>query len=136
MHTIFQIVYNVLKRLSSVTGLTYNEINIVVYFIIIPLIYLVMIDKIIHKHILKLTFGGLVISIVAFADFKSFSDSVFAASVKFLLSFENIGWNYVVASVIVCVIVPMIVFCVLFYFSFWPYIKNKFFRKISLSDED
>ena len=41
-------------------------------------------------------------------DFTLFSNSLFDASVKFLESFKVIGWDYTVASVVVCVIAPIV----------------------------
>ena len=129
MKIIFDIVYCLLKQLSVITGLTYNEINIVVYYIIIPMIYFFMIDKIIKKHIFKIVFSILILIILVLVNFEKFSDSLFDASVKFLLLFEVIGWSYVVSSVIICVIVPAIIFGVLFYFSYWSSVKKYLINK-------
>jgi hypothetical protein len=134
MNTIFKIVYIVLKKLSAATGLTYNEINIVVYYIIIPMIYFVMIDKIFKKHIFKIVFACVVATTVFLVDFKLFSDTLFAGSVRFLLWFKVIGWNYTVSSVIICVIVPILLFGVLFYFSYWPDLKNNFKKWFSKNE--
>ena len=124
MNTTFRIVYVALKQLSEITGLTYNEINVFVYYIVIPMIYLTMVDKIMKKHILKIVFAGMVITTAVFVDLEKFSDSLFDASVQFLLWFKVFGWNYIVASVIICLVIPLIVFGVLFYFSYWPGLKN------------
>ena len=133
MHLLFEIVYKILKQISVVTGLTYNEINIVVYYIIAPMIYFVMIDKILKTHLLKIIFGVIVIVTIVVSDFGKLSDSMFDSSVDFLLWFELIGWDYVVSSVIICVIIPFLVFVVLFYFSFWPILKREY-EKMKSSD--
>ena len=39
--------------------------------------------------------------------FRDRCDWVFIKSVDFLLWFKKIGWNYVVSSVIICVIIPI-----------------------------
>jgi len=51
-------------------------------------------------------------------DFEKFSEWLFNYSAKFLNSFSYIGWNYVEASVIICVFIPIIVFSFLVYFAF------------------
>jgi len=38
---------------------------------------------------------------------------MFEASVRFLLWFQRIGWNYEVSSVIICVIIPIIIYILL-----------------------
>ncbi len=129
MDTAFQIVYLLLVYGARVTGLTYNEINIVVYYMIIPMIYLAMLDKIMGRHIFKSVFAVLILLVIFLTDFGKFSDGLFDLSVKFLLLFKVVGWNYTVASVIICVVVPLIVFAVLFYFSYWPAVKSYFVKR-------
>jgi hypothetical protein len=124
MNTIFQIVYFLLVWLSDLTGLSYRAVNIVVYFIIIPFVYLHLADKLIKKHYLKIGFSILVlILLLIIKDFEIFSSQLFDLSVKFLLWFQIIGWNYTVASVIICVIIPLIAFFVLFYFAYGKRMK-------------
>jgi len=36
-------------------------------------------------------------------------------SVEFLLYFRKIGWNYIVSSVIICVVVPVLIYVELIY---------------------
>ncbi len=127
MNTIFAIVYSLLIRLSSLTGLTYNEINIVVYYAVIPFIYLALIDKILKKHILKILFViSLFIFLFSIKDFRHFSDWLFDISVVFLLEFEAIGINYIASSVLICVFFPFIVFLILYYYAFKDNEKVKF----------
>ena len=119
MEIIFNLVVWILLKISSATGLTYNEINIIVYFFIIPMIYIFMIDKMLKRHILKISFLVISILVLLIFDFHQFSDILFYASRNFLLSFGLIGLNYVVASVIICVVIPTIIFLVLLYLSFF-----------------
>ena len=46
----------------------------------------------------------------AIPDFNGFSERLFASSVAFLMLFGRIGLDYTAASVVVCVIVPGLVF--------------------------
>jgi hypothetical protein len=47
--------------------------------------------------------------------FRDRCDWVFDKSVDFLLWFKKIGWNYVVSSVIICVVVPALIYVELIY---------------------
>ena len=107
MRLVFILVRDLLIYFSKLTNRSYNEINIIIYYYIIPFIYLVLIDYKLDTHILKTSFLILgLISIMLIKDFNYFSDQLFIKSVKFLQIFEVVGWNYVVSSVIICVIIP------------------------------
>ena len=47
--------------------------------------------------------------------FKDRCDWAFMKSVEFLLYFRKIGWNYIVSSVIICVVVPVLIYVELIY---------------------
>ena len=119
MNKIFIIVKDILIVLSSITGFSYKAINIIVYYYIIPFIFILFIDLIYKIHYFKISFI-LVLSILTILinDFEKFSEWLFNKSLMFLNSFSFIGWNYVVASVIICVIIPIIVLSFLVYFAF------------------
>jgi len=110
MNAIFKIVYLMLMDISAVTGLTYTEVNIIVYYGLLPFIYVFLADKILNTNILKIAYvAAIATALVSIRNFSEFSDWLFDKSVDFLLSFDAIGWNYTVASVMVCVILPGIV---------------------------
>ena len=119
MNKIFIIVKDILIVLSSITGFSYQAINIIVYYYIIPFIFILFIDLIYKIHYFKISFIlVLTILTILINDFEKFSEWLFNKSEKFLNSFSFIGWNYVVASVIICVIIPIIVLSFLVYFAF------------------
>lgn len=119
MNTIFKIVYSILMWIADFTGFTYNEINIIAFYIVLPFIYIFLIDKILKKNFLKIAYIAAVgVGLFLIKDFTTFSDWLFQRSVNFLLSFEILGWNYVVASVLICVVFPGIVFAVMFYIAY------------------
>ena len=114
MKTIFIAVRDLLIYFSKITNQSYNKINIIMYYYIIPFIYLVLIDYKLDTHILKTSFIILgLTSIMLIKDFNHFSDQLFIKSVKFLQSFEIIGWNYIVSSVIICVIIPSVLLIII-----------------------
>ena len=114
MKAIFWITANLLNEIAKLTGMTYNEINIIVYYLIIPLTWTVMLDIIIGVPIFTslLLLGWLYIltKIGTKSRFRMWCDWAFKDSVNFLLWFKRIGWNYVVSSVIICVLFPIIIY--------------------------
>jgi hypothetical protein len=119
MNTVFHIVYSILMAISEITGFTYNEVNVIAYYIVLPFAYVILADKILKIHVLKILYVGAIAAALFFIkDFSEFSDWLFQASVDFLLSFEIFGWSYVVSSVFICVIFPAIVFSGMFYFAY------------------
>lgn len=55
------------------------------------------------------------LTLIIIPDFEFFSDFIFEKSVSFLKLFQNIGLNYVQASVIICVVIPAAVIIWLLY---------------------
>jgi len=118
MNELFNLIYKLLKWLSKLTGLTYREVNIIVYFIIIPTLFLFLISRIYKKKHIIIVFLVLVfVSILIIPDFALFSDKLFDLSVDFLNWFNHIGLNYVQASVVVCLIVPVLIVIILLYLN-------------------
>ncbi len=117
MNQIFDVVYRFLLAIADLTGFTYREINIIVYFFIIPIFYLNLIDNLFGKHYFKLGFCVLCgIATALIPSFERFSSKLFDYSVVFLNWFGVFGWSYIEASVIICVVVPVVIYVVLLYF--------------------
>lgn len=117
MIPIFAVVAGAENLIAKLTGSTYNEVNIVVYYLLIPLSWTVMIDYITKLPLLTPMF---VIAWIIFLwkdkmKFRDRCDWAFEKSVDFLLWFKRIGWNYIVSSVIICVVVPILVYIELIY---------------------
>ena len=104
-----------LKVMAKALHMTYNEINIIVYYLIIPLTWCLMLDYIYKLPIL--TTLWVILWIYIFWSkrkfFRKWCDVAFQLSVDFLLKFQRIGWNYWEASVIIGVVVPILVYFVL-----------------------
>lgn len=117
MLPIFAIVAGVEHVIAKVTGLTYNEVNIIVYYLLIPLSWAVMIDSITMLPLLSPMYimGWIVFLWKDPMKFRDRCDWTFSKSVDFLLWFKKIGWNYVVSSVIICVVVPALIYVELIY---------------------
>jgi hypothetical protein len=117
MLPIFAVVAGVEHVIAKLTGSTYNEVNIVVYYLIIPLSWTVMVDYITMLPFLTPMY---IIAWIVFLwkdplKFRDRCDWAFMKSVDFLLWFKKIGWNYIVSSVIICVVVPVLVYVELVY---------------------
>lgn len=94
------------------TGLTYNEINVLVYYLLMPLSWTIMVDLRLGLPITTIPFLCVWLGI-AIAKRKRFSlwcDGVFMKSVDFLNWFNRWGGNYVLNSVIICVVLPLIIY--------------------------
>ncbi len=114
MQWLFSLVANALHKIAFRTGVTYEEINVLVYFILVPLPYLYLLDSRIGGHYLILGFLVLVLAVcISVRPFSRLSSILFDRSVRFLESFHAVGLNYVQASVVVCVIIPLLALVVL-----------------------
>ncbi|MGH1388147.1 hypothetical protein [Kordia sp.] len=122
MNTIFDYTYKILMTISNSTGFTYKEINIIVWFIIIPLSWMLLLDKIYQRRLFTILFSLLVAVVILFIpNFTEFCDWSFQKSVDFLNVFNDVGSNYVASSVIICVLIPIVIYVIL--------IRKAFFKK-------
>lgn len=92
-----------------------NNFKIIVYYLIVPLTWTILFDVGIGLPIATpiVILVWLCVWFTKRKYFRSWCDVAFDASVKFLLSFKHVGWNYEKASVIICVIVPIIIYVLL-----------------------
>ena len=117
---IFAIVAGAEQLIARMTGATYNEVNIIVYYLVIPLSWTLMLDYITRMPFLTplLTSAWIVFIWKDKMKFRNRGDWAFRISVVFLLWFKKIGWNYVISSVIICVVIPILVYIELIYAIF------------------
>jgi hypothetical protein len=73
-----------------------------------------LIDKIRGKHIFKIGFAAIVIVVLlVFKGFSKFCDNLFDVAAYFLRCFDPFGMDYTAASVIICLLVPLIIYIIL-----------------------
>lgn len=113
--SIFSIVAGSLLWIGRKTGMTYNEVNILVYYLLIPLSWTIMLDCWIG---IPVTTGALLciwagIFIATRHTFRMWCDWAFMDSVDFLNWFNRWGSNYVLSSVIICVVIPIAIYALL-----------------------
>ena len=118
--SIFRKVADALINGASAMNLTYNEINIIVYYLLIPLTWTVMLDFYIGTPVTTyaLIFIWFGIKIGTWGRFREWSDWAFMCSVDFLNYFNRWGGNYVLNSVIICVLVPLFIYIGLIFLLF------------------
>ena len=117
MLPIFALVAGIEQAIAKITGLSYNEVNIIVYYLIIPVSWAIMIDFITKMPFITPIY---ILAWIIFIwkdhmKFRDRCDWAFMKSVDFLLWFKKIGWNYIVSSVIICVVVPLLIYLELIY---------------------
>ena len=117
MVPIFALVAGLEHIIAKLTGATYNEVNIVIYYLLIPLSWVIMADYLTKLPFLTPMF---VMAWIIFLwkdqlRFRDRCDLMFSKSVEFLLWFKRIGWNYVISSVIICVVIPILIYIELIY---------------------
>ncbi|AXG71153.1 hypothetical protein KORDIASMS9_03408 [Kordia sp. SMS9] len=120
MDTIFNYTYEALLWFSKLTGFTYKEINIIVWFIGIPLSWMLLLDKIYQLRLFTVLFSLLVAIVILFIpNFTEFCDWLFQKSVAFLNLFNAVGSTYVASSVIICVLIPVVIYAILIWKAFF-----------------
>ncbi len=116
VNRIFHLVANLLLFIGKKTGLTYNEVNIIIYYFLIPLTWCLMLDVILDTFYLTIGWGVFVLGFLAACrDFKAYADWLFGKSVDFLNLFNKIGSSYNTTSVWICVALPFMVYSILIY---------------------
>ena len=116
MNEIFDVVYRSLKWLAKIVRLTYEEVNVIIWFFIIPVIFICLIDRILKTNYLKQGFALLVLpSVLVISNFEDFSKLVFQKSAAFLHWFDYLGINYTQASVLICVVLPILIIVLLLF---------------------
>lgn len=108
----FRLVATALYNIAQMFDMTYNEVNVLAYYLLIPLSWTIMLDMYIG---LPLTTGALLyiwigIKIGTWGHFSAWCDWAFMRSVDFLNYFNRWGGNYGLNSVIICVVIPVLVY--------------------------
>lgn len=123
---VFAIVAAGLLWLARKSHLTYNAINVLVYYWLVPATWTFMIDWKLDCQIttpfaesffpiltVLLCAAWIGIILATAKHFSKWCDEVFDASVDFLNYFNRWGGNYELNSVIICVAIPIIIYLLL-----------------------
>jgi hypothetical protein len=107
---LFLTVAKSLYILAEKLKLSYNQINILVYYFVVPFVYLALLDRILGFHYLKIValLGFVGFFLMCRVDFSVFSDQLFSRSVRFLRYFDRFGIGYASASIWICVVLPVL----------------------------
>lgn len=110
--TVFDWVADALLAIGNACGMTYNEVNIIVYYLLIPLSWCVMFDCWLKKPVASIALILIWVGIFIGTrhNFSGWCDRAFQKSVDFLLWFDRLGGNYTLSSVLICVLVPLLIY--------------------------
>ena len=116
INTVFKIIYMILYKTSIRLKISYKEINIILYYIIIPFTWFIMLSFILNSYLPTIIPAtGYLILFLGIKDWSQFCNWLFDKSVLILqFPFNTKKW-YVINSVILCVIIPIIIYSILFY---------------------
>jgi hypothetical protein len=126
MSPVFFLVYSLLQAIASLAGLSYEAVNVVIWYVLIPATYLFLIDRIIHRFLLLplfIAFVAIVFSVTE--NLNDLADRIFNSSVAFLLGFSRIGMGYDLASVVICVWIPLLALLVLAVLAFPKWFEKR-----------
>jgi len=113
---VFSWVADLLHKWADTFGVSYQTVNVVVYYIIIPLNWAMMIDYLCNTHAFATFYAGFWLVVVfGVKNFRKFCEDVFDLSVSFLLFFDRFKSNYLFTSIVVCVLVPLAIYLFLLY---------------------
>lgn len=113
---IFYAVADNLTFFSRLFKVSYQEVNIILYFFIVPFSWIVLLDMLFGIHYLKIIFVlSSMVFFLTIKDFRLSSFKLYNKSVDFLNYFNRYGSNYIVSSVWVCVALPIAIYWFLIY---------------------
>jgi hypothetical protein len=112
-HQIFMIVMGGLMAMAAIFGTTYNVINILVYYILIPSSWIYLLSRKTSIWINTISLIA-IITFLFLPDVRKNCDYFFQKSVDFLnWNAEIFGSNYIDMSVYICVVAVSIIYLVL-----------------------
>ncbi|MEL7500742.1 MAG: hypothetical protein AAFN77_24325 [Planctomycetota bacterium] len=112
MQELFITTRDLLFEMANATGLSYKEINVLVWYFVIPFSWAVLFDVIVGKHRGTLVVGLISLVIGALLHFSGSTEWLFDRSCEFLVGSE-VGGSYVNASVIICLFVPLAIYAIM-----------------------
>ena len=133
MTQLFVLTRDFLLEIASYTGLSYNEVNVLVWYVLIPFTWAILFDLIFGKHFAKIIVGGVGLIAIAVVQITGSADLIFEQSAKFLLA-SNVGGSYVNASVVICLFVPIIIYLVMIPWAGYSTFRRRQRDKIARAD--
>ena len=133
MTQLFVLTRDFLLEIASYTGLSYNEVNVLVWYVLIPFTWAILFDLIFGKHFAKIIVGGVGLIAIAVVQITGSADLIFEQSAKFLLA-SNVGGSYVNASVVICLLVPIIIYLVMIPWAGYSTFRRRQRDKIARAD--
>ena len=109
INSIFKATVRVLESIANYTKSTYRQVNVVIWFFIIPITWLMLIN-----NTAAIVYASFCIGIyMGCKSFKTYSNNLFYKSVTFLLYFTRYGMSYEFSSIIFCLVIPALIYIIL-----------------------
>ena len=106
----FDLTVIVLKRTARFFGMSYRQLNIVFWVALIPIVWAILLDRIVGFHYFTVATTCLVAGLIyPIASNKRKASQLFDRFADFLFNFSKYGMGYRTSSVIFCLIIP---FCI------------------------
>ena len=104
---LFTFTVKILLAIGKVFHLSYNAVNIIIWYMLLPLGWTVILDYKLHRLILSPIWLLLCIGIIVLQrkKFNQFCNTMFRLSQIFIASFGN----YYLWSVIICLLIPLVI---------------------------
>ena len=109
---IFTRIVDALVFISGKTGISYNQVNIILYYMLIPLSWAVILDIYIGIPLTSLVILLIwtLLLLGKRGHFHEWCETAFYRSVAFINYFNRWGGNYILNSVTICVVFPILVY--------------------------
>ena len=103
----FALTAKTLLQIGKIFHLSYNAVNIIVWYMLLPLAWAAILDYKLHQVVFAPVWILFCIGIIVLQrkQFNKFCDLMFRLSQEFILSFGN----YYLWSVIICLLVPIFI---------------------------
>ncbi len=95
----------ILLRTGKIFHLSYNEVNIIVWYMFFPLLWAVILDFRLHQILLAPAWLLLCTGVMYYKRFGKLCDRLFVLSQRFILLFGD----YYLWSVIICLLLPVLI---------------------------
>lgn len=108
---VFCKIADLLRKFAGRFAISYEAANIIVYFFIIPFSWLILLDIALSFFFFTPLFLLTVFILKFFIKhFETFSGNLCDLAINILNSFSFMGMDYLVASIVFCVIFPIIIY--------------------------
>jgi hypothetical protein len=111
---VFFAVEKTLRFIAKITKTTYQEVNVIIYYHVIPVSFLILMECYRIAAAIWLCYLIVTTIMIIRNTYHKNCQKIFDKSVNFLLLFGHSNTAYIISSVIVCVIMPILIYILIF----------------------